>query len=293
MIYLNHIQKIICGGYVCRASIRAIVFYLFLVFIPVLLPCLYGIEVLGAPKCTVYFYNPESNVDNFALLKTKLDMYLKNLGPYQFQPFCDRNTFEAHARGKHDCILILSSWYYKELKDFFPMKPVLVGTVDGESVQKKILASKADIKNLSQLKNASIASAGSEEYTRKYLKLMMGENDARLVDTFRILSVPKDIDALISMGFGLVQAALTTEYSITKLSIINQGLYKKLTILVRNEKSLHPIVAIPAGHDAEALKLLEIIENMEKTTEGKSCMQLFGVEGWRILDKKDLELLGK
>ena len=44
---------------------------------------------------------------------------------------------------------------------------------------------------------------------------MVGEGYAGLIDTCQILAVPKDIDALISMGFGLVQAALTTEYSIS------------------------------------------------------------------------------
>ncbi len=112
-------------------------------------------KAIGATRYTVYFYNPESNVDNFASLKTRLDVYLKDAG---------------------------------------------------------------------------IASAGSEEYTRKHLKSMVGEKYAEAIDTCQILAVPKDIDALISIGFGLVQAALTTEYSLSKLSAINPGLYKKLTI---------------------------------------------------------------
>ncbi len=250
-------------------------------------------EVLGESQYTIYFYNPESNVDNFASLKTKLDLYLKTLGPYQFQPFCDRNTFETNIRGKQDCVLILSSWYYKELKAFFPIKPVFVGVTDSESIQKKVLISKKDINNLRMLKGVSIASSGSKEYTNKFLKLMLGKENAWLVDTFQILSVPKDIDALISVGFGLVQAALTTEYSISKLSSINQGLYQKLTILAKSDDSLLPIVAVPEMHNSEISKLLKVVENMGKTAEGKKDIQILGIDGWKKLDENDWKLLRK
>ena len=246
---------------------------------------------IGATRYTVYFYNPESNVDNFASLKTRLDVYLKNIGPYQFQPFCDRETFEATIRDKRDCILIISSWYYKELKNSFPARPMLVGTVDGKSIQKKILSSKIPLNNLMMLKNASIASSGSEEYTRKYLKSMVGEEHAGVIDTCQILAVPKDIDALISMGFGLVQAALTTEYSISKLSAINPGLSGKLTILTKSGESLQPIVAVSEVHNPEVAKLLEIIEGMEKTPAGKNCLQMFGIDGWKKPETSEWELL--
>lgn len=95
---------------------RAVALFLVLVFLYI------TPKAIGATRYTVYFYNPESNVDNFASLKTRLDVYLKDTGPYQFQPFCDRETFEATIRNKHDCILIISSWYYKELRDSFPGK---------------------------------------------------------------------------------------------------------------------------------------------------------------------------
>lgn len=250
-------------------------------------------EVFGESQYTIYFYNPESNVDNFASLKTRLDLYLKTLGPYQFQPFCDRNTFETNIQGKQDCVLILSSWYYKELMAFFPIKPIFVGVVDNESTQKKVLISKKDINNLKMLKGVSIASAGSKEYTNKFLKLMLGKEHAWLVDTFQILSVPKDIDALISVGFGLVQAALTTEYSISKLSSINQGLYQKLTILAKSDDSLLPIVAVPKTHNSKVSKLLEVVENMGKTVEGKKDIQILGIDSWKRLDENDWKLLRK
>ncbi|MGR3179757.1 MAG: hypothetical protein ACUZ8E_17090 [Candidatus Anammoxibacter sp.] len=37
--------------------------------------------------CAAYFYNPESNVDNFASLKSIMDQYLKKSGDCRFQLF--------------------------------------------------------------------------------------------------------------------------------------------------------------------------------------------------------------
>ena len=262
-----------------------------LFFIILLLPYHAGTTAFGESKCTIYFYNPESNIDNYASLKTKFDLYLKKIGPYQFQPFSDRNTFENKTRGQHNCVFILSSWYYKELRDFTSLKPVLIGTLDGNSLQKKALIAKKHIDSLSMLKGSSIASSGSKEYTVKFLQSMLKGDDKNIPETLQILNVPKDIDALISVGFGLVKAALTTEYSIEMLADINNGLYKNLSVLAVYEKSLLPVVAIPSEYGKGTTELLEIIKNMGKTPEGKNNLQMFGIDGWKMLDESDWELL--
>lgn len=265
---------------------RTIVF-----FSLVLLPWRTGNTAVDEPVGTIYFYNPESNIDNYASLKTKFDLYLKKTGPYQFQPFSDRNTFENKTRGQHNCIFILSSWYYKELKSFTSLKPVFIGTLDGNSVQKKALIAKKPINSLKMLKNNTIASSGSKEYTLKFLQSVLTENDKYIAESVQILNVPKDIDALISVGFGLVQAALTTEYSIEMLANINNGLYKNLSVLAVTEESLLPVVAAPSEYGKGTEKLLEIIKDMGKTPEGKSNLQMFGIDDWKILDESEWKLL--
>lgn len=272
-------------------SVKASLIYLILLIFLLLIPFHTGLTAFGESKCTIYFYNPESNIDNYASLKTKFDLYLKKIGPYQFQPFSDRKTFENKTRGQHNCIFILSSWYYKELRHFTSLNPVLIGTLDGNSIQKKVLIAKKNIDSLSMLKGSSVASSGSKEYTVKFLQSMLTGNDKNIPETLQILNVPKDINALISVGFGLVQAALTTEYSIEMLADINNGLYKNLSILAVNEKSLLPVVAIPTEYGKGATELLEIIKNMGKTPEGKSNLQMFGIDGWKMPDESDLELL--
>lgn len=256
-----------------------------------LLPIFVIVSADAASKCTVYFYNPESNVDNFASLKTKLDTYFKSFGLYQFQPFSDRGVFEKKIQGKHNGILLLSSWHYKALREKLPIKPILVGVIDGKTTQLKVLSSKKKVDNLETLKGSTVASAGSYDYTRNLLKLMLGID--KLVDSFQILSVPKDIDALISVGFGLAEVALTTESSIDMLLSINPRLHKKLTILVKSRETLLPIVAIPKVYTPGVIKLIEIVENMGKTPVGEKSIRMLGLDGWKMLDEKEMDLLEK
>ncbi|MBM4053678.1 MAG: phosphate/phosphite/phosphonate ABC transporter substrate-binding protein [Planctomycetes bacterium] len=273
--------------------IKSSFFYLIVTFFLVLKPVCFGQTTINESKGIIYFYNPESNIDNYAALKTKFDKYLKKIGPYQFQPFNERTTFENMTRGRHNCVFILSSWYFKELKNSFSIQPILIGTLDGNSNQKKVLIAKNNISSLTMLKGCSIASSGSKEYTIKFLQSMLKEKNKEIAETLQILNVPKDIDALISVGFGLVQAALTTQCSIEMMADINNTLYKNLSILAMDENSLLPVVATPSAHDREATELLDIITNMDKTPDGKSNLQMLGVDGWKELDESDWDLLRK
>ena len=53
-------------------------------------------------KYTIYFYNPETNINNFASLKIEFDRYLSDYGLFKFQPFSDRKIFEKFIAGKND-----------------------------------------------------------------------------------------------------------------------------------------------------------------------------------------------
>ena len=171
------------------------------------------------------------------------------------------------------------------------IKPVLVGVIDGKTTQKKVLSSKKVINDIKMLKGARIASAGSDEYTGNLLKQMLGKENEKLVDSFQLLVVPKDIDALISVGFGLADAALTTENSLDMLSSINPRLKGKLATVASSKEILLPIVAIHEGLTPDIVKLLVALKNMPDSEDGNRGMQILGLDGWKKLDEHDEELL--
>ncbi len=236
---------------------------------------------------TIYFYNPETNINNFASLKTEFDQYLSNYGSFHFQPFSDRESFEKFVVGRSDGVFLISSWHYRQLKKVFPigMEAKLVGVSNGKATYKKILTAKNNILNIDLLEGKIVASSGNENYTRKILMQMHGEGKKNIVDTMRILTVPKDIDALMAVGYGMADSALTTENSLVKLAAINPKQYGFLRSLSKSEQILLPVIATLEQSDEKISFLLAIIEEMASGLDGKKKLKMLGVDGWKKVEK--------
>ena len=223
---------------------------------------------------TVYFYNPETNINNFALLKSSFDSYLSVYGDYQFQPFDSQDKIEQNIR--KGSIYLLSSWHLNALQQKFPLKIALVGTFKGNSTQKKILSVKKEMNDFSMLKNATISGAGSEEYNRSILQQIEPEKYKELADSIKILKVPKDIDALMAVGFGVADAAIAAENNLKILESLNSNQHKKLHSLGSSEQSYLLVAATLDKPDKNEMKVLNILFGMS----GKKDLNLLGLDGW-------------
>ncbi len=187
----------------------------------------------------------------------------------------------------------MSSWHFRQLKRKFPidMEAKLVGVSEGKPTHEKILTAKGNIININLLKGKIIASSGNEEYTKNVLIQMLGEEKKAIVNSMRILTVPKDIDALMAVGYGMADSALTTERSLAKLAAINPKQYRFLRPLAKSEEILLPIVAAPKQSDENIKWLLTIIEKMETLDAGKTKLKMLGVDGWKKVEESERILL--
>ena len=229
-------------------------------------------------KTTVYFYSSETTINNFKSLKMKFDRYLSKFGPYELQPFSEREAFEKHVKDKERCLLLLSSWHYRKIHKEYSLKPALVGTRKGKKYQKRILVARDEL-----VKTGRIASASSVQHTSSCLRAIL----KRKVDTAKILTVPKDIDALMSVGFGMSKLALTTRNALDELKMVNPTLHQKMKILAEGERSLLLILAVPERFTKDAKKIVTIIQNMATDPDGKEKLRMLGLDGWQTLDPSD------
>lgn len=244
---------------------------------------------LAAAGQTIFFYNPEANVDSFATLKTEFDTYLSGQGSYNFQPFSERNTFEKMLADKAQGVFLLSSWHYSQLNAKLPLEAVLVGVNKGEYQQRKILAAK-NIVNISALAGSTIAGAGSEEYMRSQLQQMLGNDYATLMPKIKLLTVPKDIDALLAVGFGVANAAISSESSFNKLAQINPKQHAQLKKLAIGEKTFQLIAAVAKTEKDDESPLLKVIENMGQQAAGEKQLKMLGLDGWKRVESLDTAL---
>lgn len=233
---------------------------------------------------TYYFYNTETNINNFATLKMGFDIYLVNHGGYLLQPFDLRENFEAVIREKKGDIFLLSSWHLKELqRKKVPLEIALVGTSKGNTRQRKVLSAKKDITNVAMLKNTVVAAAGSEEYVHSVLKQILGKEQEALLKDIKILIVPKDIDAVMAVGFGMATAAISTESGLDKLAMMNPNQFKELHSLGFSEQDYLLIAATLKKPDQQETQLLEVLRKMSEEDAGEANLKMLGIDGWRAV----------
>ncbi len=187
----------------------------------------------------------------------------------------------------------MSSWHFRQLKRKSPvdMEAELVGVSKGKATYEKILTTKNVIVNINLLKGKIVASSGNEDYTENVLKQMLGEGKSNIANSVKILTVPKDIDALMAVGYGMADSALTTESSLAKLATINPKQYGFLRPLAKSEEILLPIVAAPKHYDDNIKLLLTIVENMETVLDGRKNLRMLGVDGWKRVEESERILL--
>lgn len=238
-------------------------------------------------KTVVYFYSSETNINNFKSLKMEFDSFLSALGPYEFQPFSDRDAFEKHIKGKEKCLLLISSWHYNNISREYALEPVLAGMRNGTIYQTRVLVCKEGSEDMNIAKKGRIASASSIPHTQSTLKEIFN-NDENAANAAKILIVPKDIDALMSVGFGMCQCALTTKSALDTLKTLNPGLYKSIKVMAEGKESLFLILASPKNFAKEAEKLITIIRKMPETPDGEKKIRMLGLDNWQQIDSSKL-----
>lgn len=238
---------------------------------------------------TVFFYNSESSVDNFASLKSRFDSYLSQQGNFTFQPFSERNVFEQALNNTPEGVYLISGWHYSQLSNKLALQPILVGSQKGALTQRKVLSTQ-EINDIESLKGITIAGAGSEDYLRNLARQMLGHEHDNITDSLRFLSVPKDIDALMAVSFGMAKASISSESSLSKLAIINSAQHAKFKTLAASDKNFLMIAVINRKKETEEKNLLKTIEDMPQSPDGEKNLNMLGLDGWKKISDLDVSI---
>lgn len=265
-------------------SVRLILLSGFLLCLTVLF-CMAPPILAGPGKVKFYFYSSETNINNFKSLKMEFDGYLSKFGSYEFQPFDKRELFEQHIRNKENCLIFLSSWHYHRIYQDLSLKPALIGVRNGKSFQKRILVANEKAADMNKVKKGPIASASNTPHTQNILGEMF--KGAEWAKTVRVLKVPKDVDALMSVGFGVSKFAITTESALDNLKQLDPMTYKKIKILAQGRQSLLLILAVPEGFDKQARNVVKMIKDMPGYPDGMNIIKMIELDGWKRVDPSD------
>ncbi len=247
-----------------------------------LLLILLFVNILVADTLKIYFYTTEAHINNFKSLKVGFDQYLTKHGDYEFQPFSDKKTFEKYLKDENS-ILVLSSWHYKKISKEYDLEAKLVAQKKSTLRDTKILVGRREEEKL----RGVVTSAYGAQYTKELLYTLIKKESNDL----SVLTVPKEIDALMSVGFGMSRFALVSRDSFTLLKKINPFLAKSLKIYVESKPTYRMLVACKKM-DKEKSKLMAIFETMDLNDNGKNILKMIGIDKLVVLESSDLESLG-
>lgn len=233
------------------------------------------------PLTIIYYHNGESAANNFKLLKDEFDLYFSRTGSLRFQPVRHRVDLESAITAGTIRIAVLSSWHFRELqRRGVPLHPLLVGEWEGNCRQTHIFWMRADNVSDSSARPLLLASSRPKEEIARFLA---GSTEFALPD-FRILPVPKDVDALLSVTFGMADAALATRTASDAFFRANPAQSNRLTHHGKEMADLHPVVATLDPNLAAIDEVIRRLELMGDTPEGRQCLLLLGLDRFRRLD---------
>ncbi len=242
---------------------------------------------------TLYFYIPETNINNLAILKDQFESYLVKHGNYSFRPFSNQATFERFVKEDKKAVILVSSWYYGKLNERHEVNPVLVGVSGKSSKQKYYLCKKAELSGSSFSGGEKFASASGIDFTREVLQQIVPLKYHKNVALARILLVPKDIDALMAIEFGILNCALTTESGLNQFAHTSPKEYKSLIKLPSQKEWLLPLVAAFEPENISVMALIMLLEKISGDPDGIRSLNMINLDTFKRLNKIHHRILNK
>ncbi len=224
---------------------------------------------------TIYFHNPEVSTVRNEVLKTVFDRYLQQHGNFTFQPVAQPDTFASLLTLEDSALFMLPSWYFEQLRRQAPgLTPRLHGIKQSRAFYHKVLVSAGQPLPETHI---VVALAGTESHGQRMLASMLRPEQLRSV---QLLLVPKDIDALMSLNFGLADAALTRENSLRTFLALHHDMAGQLNELGRSPPIPGLLVASLRADDARLEAAIRALSDMPGSEDGRFGLNMLGLDAW-------------
>ncbi len=233
----------------------------------------------------LFFYSPEFAPANLGILQTSVEAYLKarHLTAH-FQAFARYEDLRSEFAKRQVSFAILPPWIAERQCLGRSLTAIAEPVRNGSSLDRKILvASKHAAGNL---RSASVAVSGPRG---------LGGAAPPLLGEFvsshpkaRIINVPKDVDALLAVSFGQVEAAFVSSAQFETLARINPAMTAMLEETGYTAESPFPrLYATDAATAQRIAEMTEAAVSMGESDDGKRLLRLMGYDQWRPVDAKD------
>ena len=235
----------------------------------------------AANGATIFIFNPEGKIHEVQSVKSGMESFLSANGIHdKVYIFASPKDFQnAVDRLKPD-IALVASYYYITMKNRYQWYQLLSGHYNNRPGFEKILVAKKNIGSAFQLRDKSIATVILGPSSIPFIENQFLRPIGLSAATVRLVSVSKDLDAIMALGFEQVDGAIVTLSSFNTMSGINPKTTGNLRIILKLPMIDYPkIAAFPSAKDAG--KYRNVFLKLGSSDAYKPILRYFGVTGFQ------------
>jgi ABC-type phosphate/phosphonate transport system substrate-binding protein len=229
------------------------------------------------------FYDPNANHQAILNITSRFNRFLKDAAPsLRFQPVQKRAQFEALLADPRTVLAIVASSYLEEGART-DLTPVLVPSARGDVYFRKRLVDRGKGKP-GDLRGKRVAAAATTSVQVDAAREVLRTLQAGGLDVTQVIAIPvaKDIDALLALSFGQVEAALVTPESIEVLKRINPSAAASFrTVFETSPRLRSPLCSVGARLPRPELDaLVAALLQMHAHESGGAAVKILGFDRW-------------
>ncbi len=225
---------------------------------------------------TVVFYDPDANHEAILQITNWFSEFLRTVDPQlRLQPVRSVGTFERMARNAEADFAILPASYVQRRGNSANLVPLLVPSSKGDVRYRKVLFASAGASKMSTV--AATTAGGNAADVTKTLTA-----SGVKMDGVTIIPVSKDVDALLALVFGQVDAALVMPDSLEVIKTIQPGAENTLRKLQETKPIVRPPLCAVSDVVTPELqaKLVAAMKRMSSDAAGARAMRSLGLDAW-------------
>ncbi len=226
-----------------------------------------------AEEFNIIYFDPDGNLRNITSLQSEGNKYFQSFSPdINFYVIASEQILNTEMERLKPQFMIVQSLYYSRQKTSLAYKPYFIFlTKDNYFYHKKIITMNPEIKTLEELDKKVVASALPKEITKE---LTGGERN------WKILTVPKDMDALMALKFKQADAALVAENSLESFKKLDPTDSQNIIPIFTTKSIFLPLgVSTKYTTNKEMVtKLTEFMKKIKTDANGSSFIKMMNFD---------------
>ncbi len=227
-----------------------------------------------------FYFSPQVGSANFSLLKETAEAYFRQAGlPLGFQPFARFEDLQRESARRQPAFLLVPEWALQGACFGERLSMMVRPSRNGRPHDRRALLARKSIPTAARLAGSAIATTvlqgGSAADSGALARFRVEHPDVR------IIPVPKDVDALLAVGFGQVDAAFVSIAEFEMLARVNPQLTGNLHEIGYSESTPFPAVYATSTASAEVVeRLASTLEAAASNAVGRRLVGLLGYDQW-------------